>query len=143
MNGCMMIKGSDVYKLEDCSDWYGESIENQFNCSCGDTTNLDVKCDTPEECVKPYCLGKCSGQTSNVCSVPGFESLKKCTNLSLGDPNFIFYNYVYAIPSDIIYDAVTLFPDKKKSSPVIPIIIGIVIVILVLLIIYLMNRQKK
>ena len=89
-----MIKGTDVYKLNSCNDWYGDNFENQINCSCGKLENTlntptENDCKDEEESLKPYCIGKY--QTGNVCQVDGMCNLPKCTNLSISNPYFVYY----------------------------------------------------
>ena len=144
MNGCFMIKGQDVYKIEGCGDWYSENFDNQLECSCSDkleSSLVESKCDNSEECAKPYCLGKCDNKDINSCSVPGIQYLPKCTNFKMGDAQFIYYKYVSKPPTSIISDFVEFLPEKPSS--IIPIIVGVIIISALLLIIYLINKQKK
>ena len=96
VNGCFMFKGKTAYQLDGCNDWYGESLNNQINCSCGKLEDhLTIPtCDTDEECLKPYCIGICSNQQNfNKCVVPGIQ-LNKCTTFEFGNDKFIYYNYI-------------------------------------------------
>lgn len=155
--GCYMADNSGIYLLNNCSNYYN-SDDNKKNCSCGELSdNLEKsKCDTPDECLKPYCIGKCQGSDSKQqCSNNKNRELYKCTNKgSIADPNFVKYFYYNNFFISILpyYGTVrenyTNLLFEKNSTPKSNIykyiIIGVLIlIILVVIFLYFRFRKNK
>lgn len=152
VSGCFMIKHDGVTRLDGCSDWYGTSVENQLNCSCGTSTNdtmIKSNCDTPEECLKPYCIGndKCTN-SSPKCSD---EQLYQCAGDSIADPNYVRYMYldnnIFSLYSDIlnIQDAANKNNTDNNGGKniLLYVIIFLVVIFVIAIIIFFMKRMKK
>jgi hypothetical protein len=144
-NGCFLVTNSSIKRLDGCSNWYGSSILNQLNCSCGKISNSLVKpiCDT-EECFKPYCIGNdnCDKSISK-CSD---DQLYQCTGNSIDDPNFISYMYIdnsiLSLYSNLL-SFQKLFSPEKKNNILIYLFIFIPIILLIFGVLYLFKKNKK
>ena len=144
--GCFMVRDSSFIIMNGCSDWYGNDTSNMLNCSCGDiTTSLSTStCDSEAECLKPYCIGnsKCSQyNTSDICTSESHQTLYKCTNTKLGDPNYVYYTYIDNSVLSIIGNAVDLSNSITTNSnsinimKYVPYVIGISLFIFFIIII--------
>jgi hypothetical protein len=100
-----MLKNNNITKLSGCN-FYDTSIENQLMCSCGKLVSDNSKppdCskfnNDKDECLKPYCIGKCSSDL-NICLSD--QELLQCNNKNIDDPNFIYYMYLDFNPLSIM-----------------------------------------
>ena len=131
--GCFVIQDSTFTLLNNCGSNYN-TIDSQFNCSCGDSVNsltipIPDICNDPIESQKPYC--KCLNNTG--------QKLNLCTNKSIGEPGYVYYTYISNTILTFIPDSVE-FSIDLSSPPVnylkyILIIIGILIGIFIITII--------
>ena len=145
-NGCFLITNSSIKRLDGCSDWYGSSLKNQLNCSCGKIANSLNKpiCDT-EECFKPYCIGNdnCNKSISK-CSD---DQLYQCTGDNMSDPNFIYYTYknnsILSVYNNL-FTLQNLFSSKNsnKNNILIYLFIFISIILFIIGILYLLKKKK-
>jgi hypothetical protein len=142
--GCYMADNSGIYLLNNCSNYYNTG-NNKKNCACSEELSDSLeksKCDTPDECLKPYCIGKCQGSDSKQqCTTNKNKELYKCTKTNMDDPNFVKYFYYDNFFIGIVpyYGKVSenyrnLLSEKNVKSPKSNIYKYIVIVILILLI---------
>jgi hypothetical protein len=154
--GCYMADNSGIYLLNNCSNYYNTD-DNKKNCVCGELSDTleKSKCDTPDECLKPYCLGKCQGSDSKKqCSNNKNRELYKCTNKgSIADPNFVKYFYYNNFFMSILpyygtvsenYRNLLLEKNQTPKSDIYKyIIVGILVIIILGLIIFLYFRIIK
>ena len=145
-NGCFLVTNSGVQRLDGCSDYYGSSIKNQLNCSCGKIGSGLTKPTCDKECFKPYCIG------SDNCD----KSLTKCSNDQLyqctgniGDSNFRYYTYknnsILSLYSNLLTLQNIFSPDDKseKSNILLYLFIFIVIILFISGGLYLFKKYKK
>lgn len=143
VNGCFMFKGKDVFQIQGCNDWYGQSIENQLYCSCAETLEqkpVVSECSKDEDYLKPYCIGMGKSANKPHCYISGGPPLLKCTDSEMGKPDFVYYNYINRPATSIVGDIVKTL-GIKESSWFIPLIV-IIALFGILFIIYIMNRNK-
>ena len=161
LSGCYMFVGSnDAVKLEGCSTWYGQSVDNQLLCKCGAKANSSTPpdCNTlTGECGAPYCIGrscKPATQGNTACSYQRTPILQ-CSGTSSTDPNYIYYAYRQYPPSSLVAGAITTSPvinnySSTTTSNINKIIMYIFIVIVILIVLFFggkfilnkMNRGK-
>ena len=145
-NGCFLVTNSGVQRLDGCSDYYGSSIKNQLNCSCGKIGSGLTKPTCDKECFKPYCIG------SDNCD----KSLTKCSNDQLyqctgniGDPNFTYYTYknnsILSIYSNLLTLQNIFSPDdkSKKSNILLYLFIFIIVILFIAGGLYILRKYKK
>jgi len=154
-NGCYMSNSSGIHLLNNCSNYY--NIEkNRINCSCGELTDTLEKsnCDTPNECLKPYCIGnaKCPGSSKEICSTNNNTDLYKCTKSNINDPNYVKYFYYNNFFLSIVpyygtvrenYTKMLMEENKPKSNIYKYIIGGVLIIIVLFIILFLYIRMKR
>ena len=146
-NGCFLVTNSSVQRLNGCSDWYGSSIKNQLNCSCGKIgTSISKPICDKEECFKPYCIG--SDTCDNSLSKCSDNQLYQCTG-NIGDPNFTYYTYknnsILSLYSNLLTLQNIFSPDDKseKSNILLYLFIFIVIILFISGGLYLFKKYKK
>ena len=159
LSGCYMFVGSnDAVKLEGCSTWYGQSVDNQLLCKCGAKANSSTPpdCNTlTGECGAPYCIGRsCKPATEGdtACSYQKTPILQ-CSGTSSTDPNYIYYAYRQYPPSSLVAGAITTSPvinnySSTTTSNINKIIMYIFIVIVILIVLFfggkfILNKMNK
>jgi regulator of replication initiation timing len=145
-NGCFLVTNSSIKRLDSCSDWYGSSIKNQLNCSCGKIgTGLTKPTCDKDECFKPYCIGSDNcNKTLTKCSN---DQLYQCTG-NIGDPNFTYYKYknnsILSLYSNLLALQNIFRPNKsKKSNILLYLFIFILIILFITGGLYLFKKYKK
>ena len=154
-SGCYMADNSGIYLLNNCSNYYNTD-DNKKNCACGKLSDIleKSKCDTPDECLKPYCIGKCQASDSKQQCSNNSKELYRCTEKSIDDPNFVKYFYYNNFFMSILpyYGTVSenyrnLLSEKNKipykSNVYKYIIFGILVLIILCLMMFLYNRFRK
>ena len=144
-NGCFLVTNSSIKRLDSCSDWYGSSIKNQLNCSCGKIgTGLTKPTCDKDECFKPYCIGSDCSKSLTKCSN---DQLYQCTG-NIGDPNFTYYTYknnsILSLYSNLLAIQNIFRPNKsKKSNILLYLFIFILIILFITGGLYLFKKYKK
>ena len=146
-NGCFLVTNSSIKRLDSCSDWYGSSIKNQLNCSCGKIgTGLTKPTCDKDECFKPYCIGtdNCDKSLTSKCSN---DQLYQCTG-NIGDPNFTYYKYknnsILSLYSNLLaLQNIFISNKSKKSNILLYLFIFILIILFITGGLYLFKKYKK
>ena len=161
LSGCYMFSGSnDAVKLEGCSAWYGQSVDNQLLCTCGTKATPPLTapdCNTlTGECGAPYCIGKSCTPTmqgDTACSYQK-EPIFQCSGTSSVDPNYVFYSFRQYPPSSLVAGAISTnsvinnYSSTTTTSNInkiiMYVIIGIVILIVLFFIVkFILNKMNK
>ena len=145
--GCFMNKDSPFILLNNCSNWYGSS-SNMFYCSCStqENPNTTSKCDSLDECKRPYCIGnnKCNQYQAQIgnpvqCIPENPQNMYMCSNNKLGENGYTYYTYIDDSFLAIISDSLQISSENSTNTfnfiKYIPLILGIICIIFIFVII--------
>jgi hypothetical protein len=153
-SGCYMINGSTITKLEDCSNFYNQSFENQLLCTCGVKIKEQTTLDCDKDCQGsnanlPYCIGNCNND-KNKCKTTNNMQIGKCTDTSIDSENFVYYTYRDYSPISLISNSIIVrtkifeyYKDNintNKNNTFRNIILIVILLILFIMLIFLLIK---
>jgi ribosomal protein S4E len=112
------------------------------------------KCDTEDECLKPYCIGndKCTNTNSEqICKTDDNINLNKCTDKLIGDNDYVYYYYksnpiTAIIPNSLMAKQILTQgqqPQKSNLLFYVLTVLGIIFCVFIILFGYNFMKKKK